>query len=90
MAMTRIDGSQRRTTMRNSKPGIGTKLRSDRRISGISFRISVRPEEPSAPDRTRYPRSEKILDRQVRAESSLSTMRSFTGFWSTGHLIDAR
>src|ERR1035441_8020868 len=71
-------GSWSRTTERNSKLDMPGMLRSEMMMSGISCRISDSAEKPSAADLTQYPSVEKICERELRIETSSSTMRSFT------------
>ena len=52
IAITLIEGKRRRTTESNSKPDMPGMLRSERMISGTSFRISTSAENPSWADRT--------------------------------------
>ena len=52
--ITGIAGNRQRTTERNSNPDMPGMLRSERIISGISFRISINAESPSSATRTEY------------------------------------
>ena len=75
MAITRTIGNWRRMRGSNSEPDMPGMLRSDSRISGTSSLISTRAAKPSAAHRTRCPSILRISAREVRTNSSSSTIK---------------
>jgi len=76
VAITMIAGKRHLTWDRSSRPDMPGIVRSDMRISGLSWRIAFNAEFPSSAERTEYPNSVSTSEIDVRILCWSSTTRT--------------